>query len=70
MICVNRIRKNKNRKNNNKNNNNNNIKRDSSYNTEYSYDFIPSLHLWTNIDDQQKIVKRLENIEKNIDKKY
>ena len=44
-------------------NNTRETKKDSSYNEEYGYDFIPSLNEWVNIDEQNKMVKRMENIE-------
>ena len=36
----------------------------SSYNEEYGYDFVPSLNQWVNIDEQNEITKRLEDIDK------
>lgn len=32
---------------------------------EYSYDFVPHLNEWTNIDEQKKTVKKLEDISKD-----
>ena len=29
---------------------------------EYGYNFVPALHQWTNIDEQKKGAKRLENM--------
>ena len=35
------------------------------YSTDYGYDFVPTLHKWTNIDEQKEKVKKLEQISKN-----
>lgn len=36
---------------------------------QYGYDFVPTLSHWTNIDEQKREVKKMENItqDENID---
>lgn len=41
------------------------VEKSEEYKEEYSYDFIPTLHEWVNIDEQKENVHRLENIEKS-----
>lgn len=37
-------------------------KREPNFKEEYSYDFIPTLNEWVNIDEQKEKVKELEDI--------
>ena len=62
---------------NNKNNGNNKNRKyvqsnnssaeevEEKYSIEYGYDFIPTLHHWTNVDEQKIETVNLENISKN-----
>lgn len=38
------------------------IIKDNKFKEEYSYDFIPNLDKWLDIDEQRKNAKRLEDI--------
>lgn len=40
------------------------IIKDNKFKEEYSYDFIPNLENWLDIDEQRKNAKRLEDISK------
>lgn len=37
---------------------------EEKYSIEYGYDFIPTLHHWTNVDEQKIEAVSLENISK------
>ena len=51
-----------------KNNKDISVYKDNNNVDPYGYDFVPTISHWTNIDEQRKEVRHLENINKNTKK--